>query len=280
MTNTIGFPNLKAGPFEINETALSFGRITVQWYGIIIVIGMILACAYAFYRMKSVGMTLDDVLDIAIVCIPCGIVGARLYYVLTSLDDYHSFYEAIAIWNGGLAIYGGIIGGFLGILCVCRLKRYKLFKVLDCIAPGVMIGQILGRWGNFVNGEAYGIIGKYDFFGISVDAGRLAENNPFIMTVNGMTVHPTFLYESVWNLIGFLLINAFWKHKKYDGQVTLMYLAWYGLGRCVIEGFRGDSLYVGSVRISQLLAFVCFAVCGAVLVCAKLFKNKTKNERI
>ena len=148
--------------------------------------------------------------------------------------------------------------------------------MLDCIAPGVMIGQLVGRWGNFVNAEAYGVIGPYDFLGHTFDAASLAEHNPFIMTVNGMYVHPTFLYESVWNLIGFLLINAFWKHKKYDGQILLLYLTWYGFGRAVIEGFRGDSLYIGSLRISQLLAFICFAA-GVILLIAFAVKRPGKQ---
>ena len=277
MTNSVGFPGLGLGPWDLNPTAFSLGGLTVQWYGIIIVLGMILACTYAFYRMKSLGLVLDNMLDIAIVCIPSGIVGARLYYVLTSLDSYHSFGEAIAIWNGGLAIYGGVIGGFLGVLAVCKWKKYSLLGVLDCICPGVMIGQLIGRWGNFMNAEAYGVIGKYDYLGISLDASVLAENNPFLMTINGMTVHPTFLYESVWNAVGFLLINAFWKKKKYNGQILLMYLTWYGLGRSIIEGFRGDSLYIGSFRISQLLAFICFVVGTALLVYFRV-RKKTESE--
>lgn len=277
--NSIGFPKLGIGPFEINPTAIAIGDLKVQWYGIIIVTGMILACVYAFYRMsKSIGMILDDMLDIAIICIPCGIVGARIYYVLTSLDEYHSLYDAIAIWNGGLAIYGGIIGGFLGILGVCLVKKYNFLVILDCIAPGVMIGQIIGRWGNFVNAEAYGVVGKYDFLGIGFDASLLAQNNPFIMSINGMNVHPTFLYESVWNLTGFVLINAFWKKKKFDGQILVEYLTWYGLGRCVIEGFRGDSLYIGQFRISQILAFVCFVAGLITLVTLLIIKNKCNKK--
>lgn len=182
------------------------------------------------------------------------------------------------IWEGGLAIYGGIIGGFIGVFAVCRHKKKSLLRVLDCIAPGVMIGQLIGRWGNFVNAEAYGVIGPYDFLGHTFDAASLAEHNPFIMTVNGMYVHPTFLYESVWNLIGFLLINAFWKHKKYDGQILLLYLTWYGFGRAVIEGFRGDSLYIGSLRISQLLAFICFAA-GVILLIAFAVKDRESKPK-
>ena len=273
--NVIGFPNLGINEIRINPTAFSIGVFTVQWYGLIIVVGMILATLYAYYRMKGEGYVLDNTLDLAIVCIPLGIVGARAYYVLTSLDKYSSFYDVIAIWNGGLAIYGGIIGGIIGIYIVCKVKKYNFLQILDCIAPGVMIGQILGRWGNFTNAEAYGIIGNYDFLGASFDATGLAKSNPFIMTINGMYVHPTFLYESVWNLVGFLIINLLWKRKKYNGQITLMYLTWYGLGRCVIEGFRGDSLYIGSIRISQLIAFVCFAV-GTVLLVVFAVRNRKK----
>lgn len=274
--NLIGFPRLGLGPFSISHTAFSIGFLSVQWYGIIIVLGMALACLYAFWRMKSVPLVVDDMLDIALVCIPSGIVGARLYYVLTSLENYPTFWDVFKIWEGGLAIYGGIIGGFIGVFAVCRHKKKSLLRVLDCIAPGVMIGQLIGRWGNFVNAEAYGVIGPYDFLGHTFDAAALAENNPFIMTVNGMYVHPTFLYESVWNLIGFLLINAFWKHKKYDGQILLLYLTWYGFGRAVIEGFRGDSLYIGSLRISQLLAFICFAA-GVILLIAFAVKRPGKQ---
>ena len=274
--NLVGFPRLGLGPFSISHTAFSIGFLSVQWYGIIIVLGMALACLYAFWRMKSVPLVVDDMLDIALVCIPSGIVGARLYYVLTSLENYPAFWDVFKIWEGGLAIYGGIIGGFIGIFAVCRHKKKSLLRVLDCIAPGVMIGQLVGRWGNFVNAEAYGVIGPYDFLGHTIDAASLAEHNPFIMTVNGMYVHPTFLYESVWNLIGFLLINAFWKHKKYDGQILLLYLTWYGFGRAVIEGFRGDSLYIGSLRISQLLAFICFAA-GVILLIAFAVKRPGKQ---
>ncbi len=265
MMNTVGFPELGIGPFDITSTAFTAGSLKVQWYGLIIVLGMILACAYAFHRMKELGLILDNMLDIAIVCIPCGIIGARLYYVLTSLDEYHSLYEAIAIWNGGIAIYGGIIGGLLGVIAVCLWRKYNILAILDCIAPGVMIGQMVGRWGNFVNAEAYGIVGPYDFLGMKFDAMSIAANNPFIMTINGEYVHPTFLYESVWNFVGFLIINALWKKKKYNGQIMIMYLTWYGLGRSIIEGFRGDSLYIGMFRISQLLAFICF-VAGVVLL--------------
>ncbi len=279
--NFIGFPRLGLGDFGISPVAFSIGAVSVHWYGLVIVCGMILACIYAFYRMKRLGLVLDNMLDIALVCIPAGIVGARLYYVLAKPEQFSSFYDVIAIWSGGLAIYGGVIGGALGVLGVCLYKKYNFLAILDCIAPGVFLGQILGRWGNFFNAEAYGVIGSYDFLGHIFDATGFAANNPFIMSINGVLVHPTFLYESVWNLIGFVLIGVlFWKHKRYNGQIVLMYLGWYGLGRSVIEGFRGDSLYIGTLRVSQLLAFLCFLVCTVLLLAFAVLKvGKNKQNK-
>lgn len=276
--NAIGFPALGLGPFVLDPTAWVLGPVHVRWYGVIIVCGMILSALYAFMRMKSIGLSMDDCLDVALVCIPCGIVGARLYYVLTSLSNYSSFWDVFKVWEGGLAIYGGILGGLLGVVLIARRKRKNVLALLDCIAPGVMIGQCIGRWGNFVNAEAFGVIGTYDFLGFTLDASALAEDNPFLMTINGLPVHPTFLYESIWSLIGFLLINAFWKKHKYNGQVLLEYLTWYGFGRAIIEGFRGDSLYVGSIRISQLLAFLCFLI-GSVLLAVFAVKYKNKQQK-
>lgn len=272
---TVSFPGLGIEPFSFNKVAFTIpiGKgIEVRWYGIIIVIGIILAFAYAWYRGKREGVILDDLLDIAIWAIIFGMIGARAYYVLTSLDEYNSFWDAIAIWNGGIAIYGAIIGGALAILVVCHIKKIKWQKVFDMVAPGVMIGQILGRWGNFFNGEAYG--------------ATPAESNPLYFLRMGLQkqgwnseifVQPTFLYESVWNLIGFIIINATYKKKKFDGQIFLQYITWYGFGRMFIEGLRQDSLYVGPFRISQVIGFACFVV-GTVLLIINF--NKAHNLKL
>ncbi len=275
MTNIISFPGLGIGPFTVNRVAFSVGPFTVYWYGLIICLGLILGISYLYYRMRSYGMTSDNLTDIALAVIPSAIVGARLYYVLTSLEDYHSLYEAVAIWEGGLAIYGAVIAGAIAVYIVCRVKKFPTLKVYDSIAPAVMLGQIAGRWGNFFNAEAYGSAKVYEFFGLSVDISQASLSNPFRMVINGMTVHPTFLYESAWNTLGFVLINIFWKKKRFDGQVLLWYISWYGLGRSIIEGFRTDSLYVGSVRISQLVGIVCFAV-GVIL--SVYFNIKARNK--
>ncbi len=276
MVNTISFPMLQIGPFEINRVVFSIGPITVYWYGLIICTGLILGLLYMLYRFGSFGLDSDDLTDVALVVVPSAVVGARLYYVLTSLDEFSSFYEMIAIWDGGIAIYGAVIAGAVALYCVCRVKKYPTLKVFDSIAPAVMLGQIVGRWGNFVNAEAYGAVGTYEFFGKSFDFAK-SSRNPFLMSINGTLVQPTFLYESAWNLAGFILINIFYNRKSFDGEVLLWYLSWYGLGRCFIEGFRTDSLYIGSIRISQLVAFVCFAAGVGIIAYVRARQKANKK---
>ncbi len=275
---TISFPGLGIDNFVIKPIAFTipiFGGLSVRWYGIIITLGIILAFSYCAYRAKQEGIDFDNLLDIAIFTIIFGVIGARAYYVLTSLEHYDSFYDVIAIWEGGLAIYGAVIAGALTIWLVCRKKKIQPLKMMDATAPGVMIGQIVGRWGNFCNGEAHGGIvseGSPLYF---LRMGLYPHN---IKGVQGMAyVHPAFLYESVWNLIGFLIIHFLYKKKKFDGQVLLMYLTWYGFGRMLIEGLRTDSLMVGVFRISQIVGFLCFAV-GATLLTVFLIRDKRKSS--
>ena len=263
-TNIIGFPNLGLGPWEINKFLFQAGNFKVAWYGIIITIGIVLAVLYTIKRGKQEGFTTDDVLDYAIWVVLVGIIGARLYYVAMTWGRYESFLDIFAIWNGGLAIYGGLIGGALTIMHISYKKQKSVLKFFDMVTPGVMIAQALGRWGNFFNAEAYGSILKYEFLGKTFETSRFAgQAIPWIMTienVNGSALyyaHPTFLYESLWNILGFILLNIRYKNKKFDGQILFSYIVWYGFGRMFIEGFRTDSLYLGNVRISQLLAVGC-----------------------
>ena len=166
MTNIITFPGLGDLTFKINPTALQITEnIKVAWYGIFIVVGMILAVIYASRRAKQEGVDSDDIIDLAIFAVIFGIIGARLYYVLTSLDEFSSFYEAIAIWEGGLAIYGGVIGGIAAIIGTSIYKKINPLKFLDIAAPAAMIGQMLGRFGNFTNAEAYGTLESFEFLG-------------------------------------------------------------------------------------------------------------------
>lgn len=277
-TAAIAFPGLGIGEFELNRVFLKIGSFTVYWYGIIICIGIILGFAVAFMRMKKIGVTTDDLSDLILVCVPSAIIGARLYYVLAELDTYHSFYEMIAVWNGGLAIYGGVIAGILSFTLVCRHKKKPLLKMYDCAAPGLILGQIIGRWGNFFNAEAFGSASSYEFLGKEYDISALSARNPLRMTINGEAVHPTFLYESLWNLAGFILMNVFFKKKAFDGEVLLWYLAWYGLGRCFIEGLRTDSLTSGGIRISQLLALLCFGAGSIAIIVMRIKKHSERKK--
>lgn len=284
MSSQISFPGLSIPPFTVNPVAFSVGGIEIRWYGVIIVLGIIAGFSYAAYRAKQSGLSLDDMLDYVLVALPLGIICARLYYVVFFNDgSYKTFYDVIAIWEGGLAIYGGVLGGLLGMFLVSRHKKNKFRAVLDCFAPGVMIGQIFGRWGNFFNAEAYGTLDHIDFPFIGrIFTPHFEENYPLRMVIeNGfvgkIAVHPTFLYESVWNLLGLILIHIFFNRKRFDGEVALWYFAWYGFGRFFIEGMRDDSLMLGSFRVSQILALVLFAA-SVVLILVGSKKAKKKAE--
>ncbi len=279
---TISFPGLGIGEFQINPVAIPIGDGGVRWYGILIAIGMILAFFYCAYRAKYEGISFDDLIDIAIFTFIFAIVGARSYYVLTSLDQYDSFWDIFKIWNGGLAIYGGIIAGAITIFAVCKFKKYSLNKIIkffDAVAPAVMIGQIIGRWGNFCNGEAYGALVSENSPLYFIRMGLISHNTVFDFNTASMVyVHPTFLYESLWNLVGFILIHCLYKKKKFDGQNVLMYLTWYGFGRMFIEGLRTDSLYVGVFRISQVVGFLCFTIGGIALIFNLVRASRKKKD--
>ena len=280
----ISFPGIGIEPFVVNKIAFSVGSLEVRWYGILLTLGIMLGVCYALFRSKHEGISGDDVLDFAIWTVLLAIIGARLYYVLTTLKNasggwnYHSLVDVIAIWEGGIAMYGSIIGGALALIIVSKVKKYdktKILKIFDMVAPGVMLGQIIGRWGNFVNGEAHGIETAENFF-LRMGLKGAADGASYKYFTY---FHPTFLYESVWNLIGFILINAFYKKKKFDGQITLAYLAWYGFGRMLIEGLRTDSLYIGVFRISQVVGFLCFVICTTLMVLLLMRqKRKTLDE--
>ena len=261
----VGFPGMGIELFELDPVAFSVFGFDIVWYGIIITCGIILSVLYAMMRSKSEeGVSIDNILDIALISIPAGIVGARLYFVLFKLDSFHSFYDVVNIRNGGLAIYGGIIFGFLTAFIITKIKKISTVKVFDICAPAFFVGQLIGRWGNFMNVEAYG--SKTDL------PWRMAisDTGAFISEV-----HPTFLYESMWNILGFVLINLLYKKKRFDGQIFLMYITWYGFGRMFIEGLRTDSLYLGQFRVSQLIGAACF-LGGVVLIVVNMMKSKSK----
>jgi phosphatidylglycerol:prolipoprotein diacylglycerol transferase len=278
----VSFPGLGIEPFHMDRIAFSLFGINVNWYGLIITCGMILAVLYALWHAKHEGVKSDHIIDLALALIFCGVIGARLYYVIMEFDQYlvtggtfwqnlgGTLYNCIAIWNGGLAIYGGIIAGFLAALVVACAKRIPFPVIADIAGPAVMVGQIIGRWGNFVNVEAFGAETTLPW-----RMGVLYSFNDGVSFVSEKFVHPTFIYESLWNLVGLILITYFYKKKKFHGQMFLTYMTWYGFGRMLIEGLRADSLYVGSIRISQLVGFVTFVI-GVVLMVYNLRKIKKK----
>lgn len=296
----VTFNGLENVAFEFSPVAFTVFGKEIYWYGVVITIGIILSALYAFWRAKKLGIRLDDMYDYAIFIIIFGVIGARAYYVLTTLNSmqYKTFTDVIAIWNGGLAIYGGIIAGILVVIIVSKVKKIKILRVLDAIAPAVMIGQALGRWGNYFNQEAFGCNttlpwGMKSYVVQSTGTGRSIEGTVEYLTKNkasieaqGMTVdpqgfvHPTFLYECLWNIIGFIIINIFFRKRKYNGQMFLMYITWYGLGRAFIEMLRTDSLYIPGtpVRISMLVGFLCFAGGVAAMIVLGIRAKKNPQE--
>ncbi len=249
MYTEISFPSL--GITMNPPSSFTIGPLTIHLYGVIIAAGLMLAVLYACRRSREFGIKEDDVIDGVLWVTPFAIICARLYYCLFSWDSYADDPISILyIWNGGLAIYGGVIGAAIGVIVFCKIKKIKIPALLDLVALGFLIGQAMGRWGNFFNREAFGC--RTDSF------FRMGLLNSITGTVGYF--HPTFLYESVWNVLGFVMLHFASKHRQYDGQIALGYAAWYGLGRTFIEGLRTDSLYLGVFRVSQLLAAVtCFA---------------------
>ena len=255
MYTEISFPSLG---LTVNPPRnLEIGPFNIYFYGIIIALGMVLAVMYASRRSKEFGITEDDLLDGVLWVTPFAIICARAYYCIFSWDYYGKhLVEVFYIWNGGLAIYGGVLGAALGLAFFCKIKKIKLPMLLDLVSLGFLIGQSMGRWGNFFNREAFG-----------------AETTSFLRMglMNAYTgqvtyYHPTFFYESVWNAVGFVLLHKLSKKRQYDGQIALSYVAWYGLGRAFIEGLRTDSLYLGPFRVSQLLAAVSCIAALSVLI--------------
>lgn len=281
MNNPLSFPKLGL-TLNFDRVAFSIGGFNVYWYGVVIALGFALALIYAFKNAKKFGIDPDRMVDVIIGGMIGGIVGARLYYVAFTWDQYKD--DLLSIFStrsGGLAIYGGIIGALLVGGFVCKWRKVKLLPMFDLTGIGFLIGQCLGRWGNFFNVEAYGSNTSLPWGMTSPSIQQELTENLSTLTAQGMDinplmpVHPTFLYESLWCLAGFLILNWYWKRRKFDGEVFLMYVAWYGAGRCWIEGLRTDSLMLGPVRVSQVLAGVCVVVAVAAIL---IIRNKMEKS--
>jgi len=268
----IVFPGLGI-EIDIQPVAFNLFGKDIYWYGIIIAAGFLLGVLVASRQAPSLGTSADELLDLLLVAVPCGLIGARAYYVLFYQELYidpdgtFNWARAIAIWDGGLAIYGGIIAGVLAGFIFCRIKKISFWPLADAASYALLIGQLMGRWGNFVNREAFG--------GPCNALWRMG------ITVRGeyLEVHPTFLYESIWNLIGLCLLYFLVRpRRKFSGQLFLSYVIWYGLGRFWIEGMRTDSLYLfgTGIRVSQALALA-YAMVGILLMIVLIRKANMKS---
>lgn len=244
---------------NINPVAFSIFGLDVMWYGILIALGVLLALFFSNKLAESENLYKGVVSDLGIYAILLGVLGARLYYVAFNLDYYSQHPgEILAIRNGGLAIYGGIITGCIVIFVFSKIKKIKFLKLLDILAPSVALAQGIGRWGNFINQEAYG----------------RETNLPWAIEINGVFVHPTFLYESIIDICIFLFLYFYmYKRKKFDGQISALYMIFYGIGRFFVEGLRTDSLYLGMFRISQLVS-IGFIIIGLGIIFTQ--RNKSK----
>ena len=268
MVNEISFPKLGL-ELKLPENLISFGNFSIKWYGFLIVLGMVLAVIFAFRNCKKFGLDMEVLYEPVFYAVMAGIIGARLYYCIFNFDAYKDNPISILyIWEGGLAIYGGIIGaGVVGVL-MCKSRKVPVLPVLDMASMGFLIGQGVGRWGNFFNAEAFGCNTNlpWGMTGPSI-VSQLYSSGVTGDVVPTDPVHPTFLYESLWCLLGFLLLRVFvLKRRRFDGQIALMYVMWYGFERMFVEGIRTDSLMVGNIRVSQLLSFVLFIAATVTLI--------------
>lgn len=282
--NTVSFPGLGL-EFELNRVAIPIPGHPIYWYGIIIACGFMLAVAYCWHRAPEFGIVRDDIVDMLLFAVPLSIIGARLYYVIFYLDLYRDgsgkldVVEMLRIWDGGLAIYGAIIAALLTVFIYTRIKHFSFFAWTDMGAFGLLIGQAVGRWGNFFNVEAYG--------GLTDLPWRMGIHEWVNGVYQYVEVHPTFLYESLWNVLGFFIL-VYFSHqgrRKFDGMLFGLYVLWYGFGRGLIEGLRSDSLYFFGLRLfgmpirtSQMLGFTSALVAAIVLIYHLMVKRHKPEE--
>ena len=278
----VQFPAL-GWEFTINRVALSIGGFNIYWYGVIIATGMLLALLFAFRTAADFGIDSDRLVDVVAVGTVMAIVCARVYYVAMAPFEYQSIWEMIDIRQGGIAIYGAVIGAFVFGGLAAKWRKVPLLPLFDLASMGFLIGQGIGRWGNFVNQEAFGTNTTLPW-GMYSEGTEAYLKSMQVTLKAGVTVdpalpvHPTFLYESIWCLVGFAMLAALIKHRKFNGQIFLSYAAWYGLGRSWIEGLRTDSLLIGNtgLRASQLFAIVTVLV-SLVLLGIGFYRTRGKQ---
>lgn len=258
----------------IDPVAFSIGPIPVHWYGIIMTSAFVLGVLLAQYHAKKAGIDPEHILNMAMYIIPLAIIGARLYYVIFEWQRYqHNIWEVFAIWHGGLAIHGGLIGGFLGGFWYVSKHKLGLLKLGDIIFPSVILGQAIGRWGNFINQEAHGDQVSEEFM------NRFPHFIKEQMFIKGAYYEPTFLYESLWDLLVFVVLFAMLnKFKKFDGQVLFSYMILYSIGRFFVEGLRTDSLMLGPLRMAQVISLALILAGIVLLVWAWRRRGQQKHN--
>lgn len=256
----------------INPVLLSLGPLKIYWYGAIIVSAILLSFLLVKKRVKAkqndYGITEDNIYDFIVGAVLIAILSARLYYVIFNLKYYISNpSEILKIWNGGLAIYGGLIGAVLYAIIFCKIKKINFYDLADLAMPYIALSQAIGRWGNFVNQEAYGYITTLPWK-MGIFSSEVGEY---------IYVHPTFLYESICNLILFFILKKISKNRKFEGQIFYLYFIGYGIVRSVIEGLRTDSLMMGNFRVSQLLSMIFVALFGIMYYYKEKCRTKHTN---
>lgn len=284
MTNLVQFPGLGL-EFEVNRVAFSLGGLNVYWYGLIIAGGLLLALLFAFRYAVDFGIDADRLVDVILIGTVCAVICARAYYVVFSPIPYETFWDMINIRNGGIAIYGGVIGAAVFGGLACKWRKLPVLATFDLVSMGFLIGQGIGRWGNFVNQEAFGS-------NTSLPWGMISEGTRGYLTYwqselleqgvlvdPSMPVHPTFLYESLWCAVGFFALWAYMKRRRFNGEIALLYVVWYGAGRFWIEGLRTDSLIIPGIglRASQVVALASVLV-GLALIAYGRKKHKEPLE--
>jgi len=237
---------------DINPVAFSIFNIDIMWYGILIGSGVLIGTLLALREARRIGFRDEDLMDLLIIAIPSAIIGARLYYVIFQFDYYkNNFLEIFNIRGGGLAIHGGIIAAVLVGAIFCKIRKVNFWQIADITAPSIILGQAIGRWGNFINQEAYGTV----------------TDLPWGIIINGQKVHPTFLYESLWNIVVFIFLLWYRrKARKKDGEVFLLYAILYSIGRFFVEGLRTDSLIFGDFRVAQLISIIIVVTMTGVFI--------------
>ncbi len=243
----------------MNREIISIGPITIYWYSVLIIIAIIIGMYFSSRKANSNGLGKDFLIDLLVFTIPVGVIGARIYYVIFNYSVFKGdFLSIFRIWEGGLAIYGGVISSITFIIFYCKRKKKDIFLTLDTLVPYLILGQAIGRWGNFINKEAHGAITTYEHLKSLHIPNFIIDG----MYINGFYYIPTFLYESLWCIVGFIILLLIRKKDnfKHKGLLLFIYFIWYGIGRLIIEGFRTDSLYLGTFRISQIVSIILIVI--------------------